>query len=222
MPASTSLPNPRAAWLTLLVYPTCVKSYGRLCRLLTRGKRRAEKGHCHLTPHDLLEHREGLICIALPGDTPLDGDRLQALADLRRSFPREDFFVATAHGDGADAGAALARARHLAGRIDAPTVAVHDVLYHEPARRPLQDVVNCVRNGCTLDAAGFRLNPSAHRALIAPEEVLRRFAEDPEAVRRTVRIAGRAQQFSLSQIRYRYPRRGRSPPAAPRCSTSRS
>ena len=198
-------PEARAAWLTLLAYPTCVTSYGRLCRLLTRGKRRAEKGHCHLTPHDLLEHREGLIVLALPGEHALDDDRLRVLRDLRRSFPRDDFYVATAHGDGADAGAALRRARQLAQRIDAPTVAVHDVLYHDPARRPMQDVVNCIRNGCTLDAAGFRLNPAAHRALLPPEEVARRFADDPEAVRRTIRIANRAQQFSLSQIRYRYP-----------------
>ncbi|BAM04230.1 error-prone DNA polymerase [Phycisphaera mikurensis NBRC 102666] len=207
-PAGASPNEPdatRAAWLTLLVYPTCVKSYGRLCRLLTRGKRRSEKGRCHLTPHDLLEHREGLIAIAVPGDGPLDEDRVDAIHHLRRAFPRDDFFVATAHGDGADAGAALRRARHLAQRVGAPTVAAHDVLYHDPARRPMQDVVGCIRNGCTLDAAGFRLNPSAHRALLPPEEVARRFADDPQAVRRTVRIANRVQRFSLSQIRYRYP-----------------
>src|SRR5258708_1553301 len=39
--------------LCVLVYPTDLASYGRLCRLLTLGKRRAPKGECHLALHDL-------------------------------------------------------------------------------------------------------------------------------------------------------------------------
>ena len=45
--------------LSVLVYPTDLASYGRLCRLLTTGKRRAEKGECRLELHDLIEHQEG-------------------------------------------------------------------------------------------------------------------------------------------------------------------
>src|SRR5579862_2101125 len=49
--------------LTVLVYPTDLVSYGRLCRLLTTGKRRAPKGECRLELHDLIEHQEGLIAV---------------------------------------------------------------------------------------------------------------------------------------------------------------
>ncbi len=41
----------------LLCYPSDRAAYGRLCRLLTLGKRRAEKGDCRFT---LAEAREGL------------------------------------------------------------------------------------------------------------------------------------------------------------------
>ena len=57
----------RAAGLrSLLVYPTDRAAYGRLCRLLTLGKRRAPKGECHLTLDDLGAHAEGLLAIVLP------------------------------------------------------------------------------------------------------------------------------------------------------------
>src|SRR6185312_12314152 len=51
---------------SLLCFPTDRAAYGRLCRLLTRGKRRTEKGECHLAYADVVEHGEGQIMIALP------------------------------------------------------------------------------------------------------------------------------------------------------------
>ncbi len=55
----------------LLAYPTDRAAYGRLCRLLTRGKRRAPKGACHLTLDDALEFGEGqLFAAALMRERP--------------------------------------------------------------------------------------------------------------------------------------------------------
>ena len=51
---------------SLLAYPTNRAAYGRLCRLLTLGQRRAEKGKCTLHLADVAAHAEGLIFIALP------------------------------------------------------------------------------------------------------------------------------------------------------------
>ena len=53
---------------SLLAYPTDRAAYGRLCRLLTLGQRRAEKGECTLYLDDLAAHADGLIFIALPDD----------------------------------------------------------------------------------------------------------------------------------------------------------
>ena len=53
---------------SLLAYPRDRAAYGRLCRLLTLGQRRAEKGQCTLHLDDVAAHAEGLIFIALPPD----------------------------------------------------------------------------------------------------------------------------------------------------------
>src|SRR3954447_12551912 len=45
----------------VVLWATDRKSYGRLSRLLTVGRRRAEKGKCHLTLDDIAEHAEGLM-----------------------------------------------------------------------------------------------------------------------------------------------------------------
>ena len=53
---------------SLLAYPTDRAAYGRLCRLLTLGQRRAEKGKCTLHLDDVAAHADGLIFIALPAE----------------------------------------------------------------------------------------------------------------------------------------------------------
>src|SRR3954447_5837997 len=50
----------------VLVYPTNREAYGRLCRLLTLGKRRTEKGECLLYLADLLENNAGMLAAVAP------------------------------------------------------------------------------------------------------------------------------------------------------------
>ena len=50
----------------LVCYPEDRAAWGRLCRLLTRGKLRAAKGACLLNFADVLEFAEGLVFIAVP------------------------------------------------------------------------------------------------------------------------------------------------------------
>ena len=45
----------------LLVWATDRAAYGRLCRLLTLGKRRTEKGECLLSLQDFLDHSQGML-----------------------------------------------------------------------------------------------------------------------------------------------------------------
>ena len=92
----------------------------------------------------------------------------------------------------------------LGERMDAPLVAVNDVSYHVPERRPLVDVLTCVREKCTLRQAGLRLAVNAERYLKAPAEMARLFKNFPEAIARTVKIA-EACRFSLGELKYEYP-----------------
>ena len=85
-----------------------------------------------------------------------------------------------------------------------PLVATNDVLYHLPERRQLQDVLTCIREGCTIEEAGFRLAANAERHLKSPQEMARLFRLYPEAVARSLEIVERC-TFSLDELRYEYP-----------------
>ncbi len=89
-------------------------------------------------------------------------------------------------------------------RLGAPLVAANDVSYHVPERRPLIDVLTCVREKCTLPEAGLRLAVNAERHLKAPAEMARLFKNFPDAIARTVAIA-KACNFSLGELKYEYP-----------------
>ncbi len=52
----------------LLVWPTDRAAYGRLCRLLTLGKRRTEKAKCELSIHDFIDHSEGMLAALVPSN----------------------------------------------------------------------------------------------------------------------------------------------------------
>ncbi len=186
---------------SLLVYPTDRAAYGRLCRLLTLGKGRAGKGLCRLDPDDLARGGEGLIAMLLP-DAP--DDALAArLTRLRADFGDRAYCALTLRRRPADA-VWLQGLADMAARAGVAAVATGDVLYHVPERRMLQDVLGCIREGCTIDAAGFRRERFADRHLRPPEETARLFARHPDALARAGEIAARC-RFDLGELRYQYP-----------------
>jgi error-prone DNA polymerase len=93
---------------------------------------------------------------------------------------------------------------NLSRILGIPLLAANDVCYHDPGRRMLHDVLTCVRHGCTIQQAGFKLFPNAERYLKSPAQMHRLFAEYPQAIRRTMEIVERC-EFSLDSLRYEYP-----------------
>ncbi|MGP9820362.1 error-prone DNA polymerase [Salinarimonas sp. NSM] len=189
----------------ILAYPRDRAAWGRLCRLLTLGKSRAPKGSCALHRDDLLERADGLQLIVLPRLERADEDLrfLPALAEASAGT-----WLAARAGWGRAPRATLARTLALAESQGLPAIAVGDVLYHVPERRPLQDVLTCIRHGTTLDAAGRRLAANAERHLEPAHEMARLFREAPGAIPETIRfLDGLA--FSLDDLRYEYPEEGR-------------
>ncbi|MGZ5916783.1 MAG: error-prone DNA polymerase, partial [Methyloceanibacter sp.] len=92
----------------------------------------------------------------------------------------------------------------LATRAGTPLVGTNSVLYHAAHRRPLQDVLTCTREKCTIHTAGFHLEANAERHLKPPKEMARLFAGHEDAVARSVEIAD-ACRFSLDELKYEYP-----------------
>jgi len=157
---------------SLLAFTEDRAAYGRLTRLLTLGKRRAPKGDCRLDYADVVAHGEGQIVVVLPSET----------ADMAADFAARvaaDFrgraYRATHHLYRGDDAQRLVRLAALGEATGLPLVATNDVLYHRPERRPLQDVLTCIREGCTIAEAGYRLAANAERHLKPPQEMARLF-----------------------------------------------
>ena len=180
----------------ILAFPRDRAGWGRLTRLLTVGNLRDKKGECILNLDDLLAHVFGLELIAMGGSARL-------LAQLRAAAPHRVRLAASMLYRGRDR-ARLSRLKQIAGEADVPLIAVNDVLYHHPGRRPLADVLTCIREKTVIDRAGRKLTPNAERHLKSPEEIARLFRDAPEAIEETLLLSD-ALIFSLDELRYEYP-----------------
>ena len=192
----------------ILVYPHDRAAYGRLCQLLTRGKRGdgikwIEKDECHLKLDDLLQFAEGqLLVLTLPHRFET-AKALDVLDRLQRSRADGVWLAASLLYRGDDK-RRLVRLYGIAAKARVPLLATNEVLYHDSARRPLQDVLTCIREKTTIDAIGKRLEANAERHLKPAREMARLFRDVPEAVAETMRFADRI-TFSLDQLKYQYP-----------------
>ncbi len=188
--------------LEMLCFPMHRPAYGRLSALLSKGKLAAPKGDCHLTLGDVLEAADGQILVVLAPERP-DAAFEATLAHLAQRLG-DRVYLGGGWRHAGDDRARLAALAELGARTGAPLVAVNDVLYHVPGRRPLQDVVTCIREHCTLAEAGFRLAANGERHLKSGTEMARLFRGFEPALERTLEIAARC-HFSLDELAYEYP-----------------
>src|SRR5215212_7214537 len=182
----------------ILTYPQNRSAWGRLTRLLTAGKSRGEKAECILFLEDLIEHIAGLNLIVMPPSRIKPDPLKDVLSRLKLAAPLHVWLAASMLYRGDD-NRRLKRLAVIAESTRVPLIAVNDVLYHAPERRPLQDVVTCIREHVTIDKAGRLLEANAERHLKAPHEMARLFRRAPEAIDRTLRFLDRC-NFSLKEL----------------------
>ncbi|MCW5750159.1 MAG: error-prone DNA polymerase [Alphaproteobacteria bacterium] len=187
---------------SLLCFPEDRAAYGRLCELLTMGKRRTEKGKCALYFADLQAFAEGQWLVALP-EGRLDDAFRQHLARLKAMAGRRASLAARHLYRGDDL-RRIARLVALATEAGLPLLASNDVHAHVAERRPLLDILACIREGVSIHEAGRRLFANAERHLKAPAAMGRLFHRWPEALARAGEVAD-ACRFSLDELRYEYP-----------------
>jgi error-prone DNA polymerase len=193
----------------VLVWVENHAGYARLCRLLTEGKRRAEKGSCRFYLRDLLEHPSGMQA-ALAGQRldpelgPVDLRNLQAAAGPLKEAFESRLSLAFARLHSPVDRSTFGDLECISRAFGIPLLATNQVHYHAEHRKALQDVLTCIRHGCTIQEAGFRLFPSGERFIKPPEEMHRLFEDLPAAIARTVEVAGQC-AFSLDELRYEYP-----------------
>ncbi len=203
----------------IVAYPATRHGWGRLCRLLTIGNRRAVKGGCLLALSDLIAHADDLLLIILPEtsfvaeeNVPVDAQDpglrrgsggVDRLRWLLKAAPDRVWLAARMPYGGRDR-RMLTRRAALAAKLGVPMIATNDALYASPAARPLHDVLSCILNKTTIAAAGKLLEANAERHLKSPDDMARLFRDYPQAIAESINLLGLI-TFSLDQLRYEYP-----------------
>jgi error-prone DNA polymerase len=195
----------------VLVYPTDRPAYARLCRLLSLGKRRGGKAKCYLEWPDLVTYGEGMVAVLVPDLA--DEESAFRLRRLRDAFGDRAYLALTLRRRPNDQ-LRLHELSTLATQMRVPTVITNDVLFHEPSRRILQDVITCIRHNVTIDELGGRRERHADRYLKPADEMHRLFGRYPEALARTLQIVERC-RFSLDELAYQYPEERDDPALTP-------
>jgi error-prone DNA polymerase len=167
-----------------------------------KGFKSIPKGECHLTFEQAAALGEGMVALAR-APVVIDATFEARLLAWRQAWP-DDLYLALAPLHRGDDRARLARLSAVAERCGAPMLATNAVLYHHFERRALQDVLACIREGVTIDQAGFRLQAHAERHLKPPAEMARLYRDHEAALARTQDIV-EACPFSLDELAYEYP-----------------
>ena len=199
----------------LLCYPINLRGYQDLSRLLSLGKQRANRGECIVHLEEVLAALSHCVVVIVPpfqfkphdcsGNLALQ--KLKHLAQkVRAALPTtlQCSIALTRNYESVTSNYILAIC-NIAQALNISLIATNDVYYHLTTRKPLQDILTCIRNGCTIEQAGYRLFRNSERTLKPPDEMLRLFRDMPNAVRRSVEIAEMLSSFSLEQLRYEYP-----------------
>ena len=222
----------------VLAYPRDRAAYGRLSRLLTRGKeskaragrgngsRKRAAGRARNEPGsedgagakggdedgaggrklgtgDLLAAAQGMVLVVLPPSHPT-ASFVRTLASWRAAFPGQVWLALRRLLTSPPNGGPEERVTRAARAAGVPLVATNAVLMHEPDRRPVADVLACLRTGRRIDEMGLDLLKNAERRLKSPAEMAHLFRDRPEAIGATLDIAGEI-GFSLDQLRLDYP-----------------
>ncbi len=186
--------------------------YQNLSRLITKAKLRGTKALAPVHWEDLPEFAQGLVCLSGDAEGPVrraiaQGDLATAHATLERLktlFGHEQVYVEIQRH--LERGETIINDTlcDLAQQTRLPLLATGGVLYAEREGRKVLDAFTCIRHHTHLDAAGLLLSCNAERALKPARTMRALFADLPEAVNHTVRLAERL-DFSLENLGYEFP-----------------
>lgn len=187
----------------MVLWPSDRSAYGRLCRLISRGRRRAEKGQCELRFDDVAELSDGMIAGLMPSLDPNQSLSRFLRTNFRDTFGDRGYLLCEVH-RGVDDALAIKRLKKLSIGCDVPLVAAGNVYYHSPERMLLHDTVAAIRTGSMIDNIHEDRFSNSQHHLRNLAEIAQLYRDVPKAIARTNEIADRC-QFSLDQLRYEYP-----------------
>ena len=188
---------------TVTALPRNRQGWANLCRLLTHGKIRADKGHCDLRFAELMDWTGDMVFLIHPQTTGTDFPWRQYTERLARKCPGACYLLMAPRYDGLDPDR-FTRLAKLATDMGLPTVASALPIMHRGNRRRLADVLTAIRTSTLVDNLGRAALANAEQRLRSEPEMLRLFRGHEDAVHRAGQIA-ETLTFSLDELRYEYP-----------------
>ena len=195
-PLLTNTPGSRCR---LILLAPNRQAYGQISSLISKLRKRSDKGTYYLTRHDL---QVGLSeCLGIWICEGQGVEQLSALgAHLQSLIPRLWIGLGLFH-DGQDLHK-TASALTLSSALKLPIVAVNDVHTHCPERQGLQNIVSAIRLKTDIHSLGYQGFCNAERTL-RPITALQQLYPD-EMLAQTMVIADLC-QFNMDELRYEYP-----------------
>ncbi len=194
--------------ITLLVRDE--RGWRNLCRILTHahahtrdGTARRERSEAHVDMRGVIEHAEGLVCL-----TGCAGQGVHDEPGARRlleGFGPENLYVELQRPYARHDRARNRALTQLARRLGVSCVATGDVHAHARERAELQDAFVALRHRATLDACEPLRRGNHSHVMCSPQAMASRFADHPEAVRESLRLAERLSFDLTRDLGYRYP-----------------
>ncbi|MEM7099812.1 MAG: error-prone DNA polymerase [Pseudomonadota bacterium] len=183
----------------IVLLATDRNTYGQISALVTKLRRRADKGE-YLAHLD--DFRWGLSdCLALWIPPVGDINHLTPIADtLVQLFPKL-WIALELFRDGYDLDK-TANALTLSMRFDLPIVASNDVHTHVSQRQPLQDLLTAIRHKTTVETLGDLAFPNAEHTLRSLDDLCTLYP--PEMLEESINIAEQC-HFCMDELRYEYP-----------------
>ncbi len=186
----------------ILVHPLDRAGYEGLSMLLSEANMRGSKAAPILYLADIARLPTSTALLVMPPRHP-DAQYQAHLQTIQQIAKGHLFAGLCLYRDGADE----ARCQMLmaaAAALKLRVAAAADALYHSPDRRPLADVLTCIREKKQLDNAGYLLSRNAERHLIDCDEAVRRWRQVPEALDGARALADLC-HFSMDDLSYEYP-----------------
>ena len=186
----------------VIVHPNDRAGYESLSVLLSEANLRGSKAAPVLHLADFSRLAKSTALLVMPPRHP-DSSHATQLGRIRDIAAGRVFAGAALYRDGGDE-ARLALLSEMAAAQGLPLTAVSDALYHHASRRPLADVLTCIREKQRLDTAGALLSRNAERQILDPAEMARRWRHAPQALANAAELAGLC-DFAMDDLSYEYP-----------------
>ena len=200
--------------LKLVLLAPSRTAYSEISALITKGRRRSAKGEYALSLSDLQFGLQHCLAIWLPNSLArnnslerntknLTSDINEQYGDTLKHYFKNRLWLGVELFWQSDDHHRYSHIEQLSAKLSINMVACNDVHMHRKSRKPLQDTLTAIRLNTTVQSLGVRRQINAERYL-KPLKVLQR--QYPAALLQEACHIAKLCNFSMSELRYEYPR----------------